>query len=121
MQINAEKLLTTRSRRMMLSWLAPWVYLAVIGVLYSAIGRRRPQARAWVRSFLNLWLAITLALTVLGIAGEVAYRWRWLALGAWFVTVVAIVITIVHAWRWSPEAPPSRFEDLVRDDIDNER
>ncbi len=102
----------------MLSWLAPWVYLGAIGVWYFLVGPRRPNVRTWVRSYLNLWLAVTLALVVLGLAGELAYRWRWVAVGAWIVTILAVVITFVLSWQCNQEAPLSRLEDLAKEDSD---
>jgi len=89
----------------MYAWLTPWIYVLVVGALYYLVGAQREQARLWLRQNINTWLAQGLVLAVLGVAGVLFYRARWLHGLTWVVWAVAVAWTIHRCVTYTVEPP----------------
>jgi hypothetical protein len=89
----------------MYAWLTPWIYVLVVGALYYWLGAQREQARLWLRENINMWLAQGLVLAVLGVAGVLFYRARWLHVLTWVAWAVAVVWTIHRCVTYTEEPP----------------
>lgn len=80
----------------MIAWLAPWVYLLVIGFLYFVLGSHNPSLRHWIIRLRNGWLSCAIVLAALGIASVLFWRVRWLPTVTWIVCIGASVGTVVQ-------------------------
>lgn len=79
-----------------MSWLAPFVTLAVVLVLYFVSGKEGPRQAA-MRADINFYLVCVMAVAIISIVAGARYGRDWLDVGAWIMAGIASAAAL---WRW---------------------
>ncbi len=93
----------------MYTWLMPWLYVGVVGFLYFVVGKSRQETQEWLKQHTNTWLAIALVFAVVGVAGVIFWRARWLHLLSWLAWLAVVIWTLVAARRGMVENRETGF------------
>lgn len=89
----------------MMSWLAPFVTLGVVVILYLLAGRNGGQEA--MRRDINFYLVCILGTAIVAIIAGLSYDKDWMDVAAWVIAGVASAAAVWHQRR------PARDSDAV--------
>jgi len=79
----------------MYTWLAPWLYVGVVGICFLLGNSCRPAMVERIRALINVILSLALILVVMGILGVVFWKAKALHVATW---VLFLAITGWTIW-----------------------